>query len=43
MPSFDTYTCGECGVEFKSLAGANAADTGYCSPACESRGKGLVG
>jgi hypothetical protein len=34
MPEFDTYTCENCGDEFKALAGANAAENGYCSPGC---------
>ncbi|SDJ23928.1 hypothetical protein SAMN05216226_101272 [Halovenus aranensis] len=41
MASLDTYTCNECGTAFKSMAGANAAEAGYCSPACETEGKGL--
>jgi hypothetical protein len=41
MPEFDTYTCEECGDEFKAMAGAAAAENGYCGPACESAGKGL--
>lgn len=42
MPTFDSYTCNECGDDFKALAGANAAKEGYCSPACVVSGKGLV-
>lgn len=41
MPEFDTYTCNECTDEFTALPGANAAEAGYCSPACEVDGKGL--
>jgi hypothetical protein len=41
MPSFESFECVECGEAFKSLADANAARTGYCSPACETSGKGL--
>jgi len=41
MPAFDTFECAECSTEFKALADANAARTGYCSPACESSGKKL--
>lgn len=41
MPAFDTYTCENCGEEFKALPGANAAENGYCSPRCESEGRGL--
>ncbi|MFC7057836.1 hypothetical protein [Halovenus salina] len=39
MPAFDTYTCNECGTAFKAMAGANAAESGYCSPVCERAGK----
>jgi hypothetical protein len=41
MPAFDTHTCENCGDGFEALAGANAAETGYCSPRCETAGKGL--
>jgi DNA-directed RNA polymerase subunit RPC12/RpoP len=36
MPGFDTYTCENCGDEFKALEGANAVEKGYCSPTCEA-------
>lgn len=36
MPEFQTYECGACGKEFKAVDGANAAQNGYCSPACET-------
>jgi len=42
MPSFETITCEQCGSSFKALSGGNAATTGYCSPACETEGKGLA-
>lgn len=42
MPEFDTFECENCGEEFQALPGANAAEEGYCSPACESAGKGLA-
>ena len=42
MSAFDTYDCDHCGEAFKALDGANAAEGGYCSPACESAGKGLA-
>jgi hypothetical protein len=42
MPQFDTYTCNECGEEFRALDGANAAEEGYCSPACVEAGKNLA-
>ena len=41
MPSFDTFTCEQCGSSFKALRSSNAAVGGYCSPACETIGKGL--
>ncbi|MFB6156532.1 MAG: hypothetical protein ABEJ34_01655 [Haloferacaceae archaeon] len=37
MTDFDTVECAVCGEAFKSLPGANAAETRTCSPACESR------
>jgi len=40
MPALSTYQCEQCGAEFKAVEGANAAENGYCSPACESAGKG---
>jgi DNA-directed RNA polymerase subunit RPC12/RpoP len=36
MPDFQSYTCETCGDEFKALPDANAAETGYCSPACQT-------
>lgn len=42
MSSFETYTCENCGEEFGALPSAKAAETGYCSPACETAGKGLA-
>lgn len=42
MPAFDTYECGSCGREFEAHPSANAAETGYCSPACETAGEGLA-
>lgn len=36
MPEFETVTCEQCGEEFRALAGANAAEDGYCSPACQT-------
>lgn len=41
MPAFETYACGECGEEFKSHPSARAAENEYCSPVCETTGKGL--
>ena len=42
MPAFDTFECAECGERFEALPDANAARTGYCSPACETSGKDLA-
>ncbi len=42
MSDFETYTCDTCGEEFRAQPSANAAQNGYCSPACESEGKGLA-
>lgn len=42
MPAFETFECETCGSEFEAVEGANAAAAGYCSPACESEGKGLA-
>lgn len=36
MSQFETYTCENCGDEFEAVEGANAAERGYCSPACET-------
>ena len=41
MPAFETFECADCGDEFKALPSANAAENGYCSPACEVAGEGL--
>lgn len=41
MPTFDSFECQECGETFKALGAANAAEGGYCSPACETDGKDL--
>lgn len=41
MSEFDTHECDECGDAFVAVDGANAAQNGYCSPACESEAKGL--
>lgn len=41
MPDPDDYTCATCGDEFRALPDANATEGPYCSPACESEGKGL--
>lgn len=38
MPEFETYTCENCGDEFEALESSNAAENGYCSPACQTEG-----
>jgi hypothetical protein len=42
MSDFETFECVECRTEFKALADANAARTGYCSPACETSAEELA-
>jgi hypothetical protein len=42
MPDLDTYTCSNCSESFSAHPSSNAADAGYCSPACETAGKGLA-
>lgn len=34
--AFETYECQECGDEFKAYEDANAAETKYCSPDCQT-------
>jgi DNA-directed RNA polymerase subunit RPC12/RpoP len=41
MPELNTYECEHCGEEFGAVEGAKAARNRYCSPACETAGKGL--
>jgi hypothetical protein len=41
MAAFETITCNNCGGDFKVHSSAAAADTGYCSPACQTAGEGL--
>ncbi|GAD51492.1 hypothetical protein MBEHAL_0252 [Halarchaeum acidiphilum MH1-52-1] len=36
MSAFETYECPTRGSEFKACEDANAAETGYCSPACQT-------
>ena len=38
MPEFETYTCENCGTEFKAVESSNAAENEFCSPACETAG-----
>jgi hypothetical protein len=42
MADFETYTCETCGTDFRAHPSANAARNHYCSPACETDGKGLA-
>ncbi|MFB6072552.1 MAG: hypothetical protein ABEJ88_06245 [Halobacterium sp.] len=39
--AFETYECRNCGDEFTAYEDANAAENKYCSPRCETAGKGL--
>jgi len=39
--AFETLTCNACGEEFGAHPSANAAQNGYCSPRCETEGRGL--
>jgi hypothetical protein len=41
MSDFETYDCANCGDDFDAHPSANAAANAYCSPTCESAGKGL--
>jgi len=41
MSEFETYECSVCGESFTAMPDANAAASGYCSPACETEGKGV--
>jgi len=41
MPSLESFSCEHCGTEFEALSGGNAAVRGYCSPSCETEGRGL--
>ncbi|ELZ15211.1 hypothetical protein C477_18535 [Haloterrigena salina JCM 13891] len=34
MSDFETVSCSSCGDEFKAYPDANAAQRGFCSPAC---------
>ena len=36
MSQFETYTCENCGDEFTAVEDANAAETEYCSPGCQT-------
>ena len=39
LSEFETDTCKHCGESFRGHPSANAAENGYCSPACETAGK----
>jgi len=41
MSELEAYTCANCGESFVANAASNAAANAYCSPQCESVGKGL--
>lgn len=41
MTEFETVPCESCGEDFTAHPSAMAADNGFCSPRCESEGKGL--
>jgi len=43
MSDFETFECANCGGPFVAHPSANGAGNGYCSPACETAGKGLAG
>lgn len=40
MSAFESYTCQQCAESFSAHPSARAARNEYCSPACESTGKG---
>ncbi|MFC7133937.1 MULTISPECIES: hypothetical protein [Salinibaculum] len=42
MPNFETVNCNNCSRDFKAHASAEAAETGYCSPRCQTAGDGLA-
>lgn len=41
MSDFETYDCANCETEFTAHPSANAANDGYCSPACQTAAEGL--
>ena len=41
MSDLEAYTCDTCTEEFSAHPSSNAAANTYCSPACETDGKGL--
>jgi DNA-directed RNA polymerase subunit RPC12/RpoP len=36
MPEFETYTCVNCGTEFRTHPSANPVATEACSPSCRA-------
>jgi hypothetical protein len=34
MSDFEAITCERCGDDFTAYPGSNAAERGFCSPAC---------
>jgi len=40
MSAFETFTCENCGTEFKAHPSANAAARELCSPRCEREAAG---
>jgi DNA-directed RNA polymerase subunit RPC12/RpoP len=42
MSDFETYTCANCGEEFRAHPSANAAKNEYCSPACNTEAEILA-
>lgn len=42
MSAYERYTCENCGTDFAAVDGSKAAANGYCSPRCESAGKGYA-
>ena len=42
MSNFETVNCNNCGNDFRVHPSAEAAETGYCSPRCQTEGEGLA-
>ncbi|MFC3476324.1 hypothetical protein [Halobacterium litoreum] len=38
--AYENYECRQCERTFRAHPDANAADSGYCSPRCETVGSG---
>ncbi|WP_256867877.1 hypothetical protein [Halorientalis salina] len=41
MSGLERYDCDNCEKAFKAHSASNAAANAYCSPNCESEGKGF--